>query len=631
MTVKKTLRSVLLTALAMLTMLVSCGTEEPFPEAKKPCVPDETIVEFDDKYKNFYEIFVRSFKDSDGDGIGDLNGVAQKLDYLKPSSGAYGSSSLGVNGIWLMPICPSPSYHKYDITDYMAIDPSYGTMEDFENLVQKSHEHGVKLIIDMVLNHTSSQHEWFKMFCDNLRNLKQNKELQYDEKYTNYYSHLTVDELLEKGAVKIDKDNGSYVYYNLGGAKFRPIIGSDYYYECSFSDDMPELDFSSEDVWKEVEKICDFWIGKGVDGFRFDAVLYFDYNNTPENVKIMKRIVDYCRSKNPDFYTIGEAWTSAPIVRKYYASGYDSFFNFSFANTGGYISKTVKSQNGKEFAQKVQNWNNQLKLVSSSDAIDAPFVSNHDMYRSSSYFMTLGQRKIAASLYQLMPGNTFIYYGEEIGLKGTSTDGSKKDPTARMAMKWSSTDDGSSMAPPPGVDTTVNQSEIDGVAEQLRDENSLLNHYRLLLKLKNQNPQIARGTVTAVDLGKQSVCSYTSIYDGVAVMVIHNLSVEDTDIDLSATEYSDFTELRGYVVSKNAEGEKETDEPPVLGQTSSQEDTAAEEKEAVATLENGKLHLPGRTTVVLRSTEHYDDVVINPDSITTSSEDEQVQGMNDEA
>ena len=176
MTVKKTLRSVLLTALAILTMLVSCGTEEPVPEAKKPCVPDETIVEFDDKYKNFYEIFVRSFKDSDGDGIGDLNGVAQKLDYLKPASGAYSSSSLGVNGIWLMPICPSPSYHKYDITDYMAIDPSYGTMEDFENLVQKSHEHGVKLIIDMVLNHTSSQHEWFKMFCDNLRNLKQNKD-----------------------------------------------------------------------------------------------------------------------------------------------------------------------------------------------------------------------------------------------------------------------------------------------------------------------------------------------------------------------------------------------------------------------------------------------------------------------
>ena len=130
-------------------------------------------------------------------------------------------------------------------------------------------------------------------------------------------------------------------------------------------------------------------------------------------------------------------------------------------------------------------------------------------------------------------------------------------------------------------------------------------------------------------LASSRICSYTSIYDGVAVMVIHNLSLDDTDIDLSATEYSDFTELRGYVVSKNAEGEKETDGSPVLGQTSSQEETAAEEKEAVATLENGKLHLPGRTTVVLRSTKHYDDVVINPDSITTSPEDEKVQTMDE--
>ena len=112
-------------------------------------------------------------------------------------------------------------------------------------------------------------------------------------------------------------------------------------------------------------------------------------------------------------------------------------------------------------------------------------------------------------------------------------------------------------------------------------------------------------------------------------MVLHNLSLDDYDIDLSAAGYSDFTELRGYVVSKNAEGEKETDGVPVLGQTSSQEETQADEKEAIATLAGGKLHLPGRTTVVLRSTEHYDDVVINPDSITTSPEDEKVQTMDE--
>ena len=626
LTFKKKLRSALLIAFAMLTMLVSCGTQEPVPEQKKPCVPHETIVEFDDKYKNFYEIFVRSFKDTDGNGIGDLNGIAQKLDYLKPASGAYGCSSLGINGIWLMPICPSPSYHKYDITDYMAIDPSYGTMEDFENLVKKCHERKITLIIDMVLNHTSIKHEWFEMFSANLRDMKNGKELRYDEKYIDYYTHYTAEELIALGASNIKKDG--YEYYSLKGARFRPVSLTDYYYECSFSDEMPELNFKSEYVWEEVEKICDFWIKKGVDGFRFDAVLYFDYNNTSENVKIMKRIVEYCQSKNPAFYTVGEAWTSSPIVRKYFNSGFDSFFNFSFANTGGYISKTVKNQNGKEFAQKVQNWNNQLKLVSATDAIDAPFVSNHDMYRSSSYFMTLGQRKIAASLYQLMPGNTFIYYGEEIGLKGTSTDGNRKDPTARMAIKWSATDDGSSMTPPEGYDYNVNQDDIDGVAEQLKDENSMLTHYRLLLKLKNQNPQIARGTVTARDFGKDSICAYTCIYDGTAVMVIHNLDLEEASFDLNALGYSDFTEMRGYIVAKNAEGENESNSAPVFG-ASSAEETQEEEKEPEATLEGGKLTIPGRTTVVLRSTQHYDDVVINPDSITTSPEDEEVQGMND--
>ena len=626
MKVKNKLRAVCVTALALLTVLVSCGKEEPVPEAKKPCVPDETIVEFDDKYKNFYEIFVRSFKDSDGDGYGDFNGITQKLDYLKPASGAAANNSLGINALWLMPICPSPSYHKYDISDYCAVDPMYGTMEDFENLVQKCHERKISVIIDMVLNHTSKEHEWFKAFSELIRRNENGMESDYDARYAEYYSYVTAEEM-EKDGTAITKDG--YTYYRCNGKRYQKIAGSSSYYECNFSDDMPELNFDSEYVWEEVGKICDFWISKGVDGFRFDAVIWLYANDTNNNNKALKRIADYCKSKKPDFYTVGEAWTGNSIVKQYYNSTLDSFFDFTFGNSTGIISSTVKSKDGAAFSAKLQNWNNQLKLVSASDAIDAPFLSNHDMSRSSAYFATDGQRKMAASLYLLMPGNTFIYYGEEIGMKGSTSDSSKKDPTARTAIKWSASDDGSKIINPPGADSKLSQESIQGVEEQLRDEDSLLTHYRLLLKLKNQNPQIARGTVTAVDLGEQSVCSYTSIYDGVAVMVIHNLSLDDTDIDLSATEYSDFTELRGYVVSKNAEGEKETDGPPVLGQTSSQEETAAEEKEAVATLENGKLHLPGRTTVVLRSTKHYDDVVINPDSITTSPGDEKVQTMDE--
>lgn len=620
------MQSALIIAFAMLTMLVSCGTEETVQEIKKPCVPDETIVEYDDKYKNFYEIFVRSFKDSDGDGYGDFNGITQKLDYLKPASGAASSYSLGINAIWLMPICPSPSYHKYDISDYCAVDSMYGTMEDFENLVQKCHDRNISVIIDMVLNHTSKEHKWFEAFSELIRCSETGKESELDPKYAEYYSYVTAEEM-EKDGIATTKD--SYTYYSYHGRRFQRIPGSKSFYECNFSDDMPELNYDSPYVWEEIEKICDFWISKGVDGFRFDAVLYFYMNDTALNTKVLKRICDYCKSKKPNFYTVGEAWTGNSTVRKYFDSGFDSFFNFTFANSTGLISTVVKSKQGSEFARKIQNWNNELKLVSASDAIDAPFLSNHDMSRSSSYFTTSGQKKMAASIYLMMPGNTFIYYGEEIGLIGNTKYSEKKDPTARTPIKWSNAEGTIGMTYPPNADLTVKQDSIDGVAEQLKDEDSLLTHYRLLLKLKNQNPQIARGTVTALDFGKQSICAYTSIYDRTAVMVIHNLSLEDTEIDLNAAGYADFDELRGYVVSKNAEDEKEMDSVPALGDPSSKEEVNTEEQEAIATIENGKLHLPRRTTVVLRSSKHYDDVVINPDSIETSPEDEKVQTMDE--
>lgn len=605
---KKKIPSVLLIALAMLMLFTSCGKSEKIAEEKKSTVPNEAITEFNDKYKNFYEIFVRSFCDSNNDGYGDFNGITSKLDYLKAAKGTDDSNSLGINGIWLMPVCPSPSYHKYDIKDYCAVDEMYGTMDDFEKMINACHERGVTVTIDMVLNHTSSEHEWFKMFCDVLKCEAEGKKSEYDAKYKEYYSYATENE---------KKD----------GIRYKLIPGTDYYYECNFSDDMPELNYDSEYVWEEVYKICDFWIDKGVDGFRFDAVLYFYYNDTEKSTETLGKIIDYCKSKNPEFYTVGEAWTSSLVIKQYYNSGIDSLFNFPYANTNGYIPSTVKKQKGDSFAKKLQNWNNSLKLVSATDAIDAPFISNHDMYRCSGYFQTLSQRKMAASLYQMMPGNTYIYYGEEIGLKGTSSEASKKDPTARMPIKWSAQDDGSSMIYPPNTDLSVNQDDIDGVAEQWKDENSLLNHYRLLLKLKNQNPQIARGTVTACDFGAEEICAYTCTYDGVSVMVIHNLGLKENTFDLNTLGYSDFTEFRGYVVSKAKDGESETDSAPVFGASSAEETT--EVKEQIASLTDGKLVIPSRTTVVIRSTKHYDDIVIDPSSITVSEEDSKVQSMNE--
>ena len=208
----------------------------------------------DDKYRNYYEVFVDSFYDSDGDGIGDLKGVDEKLGYIK---------DLGCNGIWLMPIMPSPTYHKYDVTDYMAIDPEYGTMEDFEKLIKDAHENDINVIIDFVMNHSSSKHEWFETACEYLRGLdpaddRSIEELTAECPYVGYY-HFSREKLND-------------TYYEVSGTSF--------YYEGEFWSEMPDLNYASEDLWNEFETIIRFWTDKDVDGFRMDATMHFEEGDT---------------------------------------------------------------------------------------------------------------------------------------------------------------------------------------------------------------------------------------------------------------------------------------------------------------------------------------------------------------
>ena len=162
-------------AIGMLTAVITSCKQEPKTEKKV----------YDDNYRNFYEIYVRSFSDSNGDGIGDLQGVISKIDYLKAARGQDDSHSLGIDAVWFMPIFPSPSDHKYDVTDYYGIDPSYGTMEDFDELLKKFHERGIHIILDLVLNHSSQYHPWFLQAVEAL-----NKG-DLDNKYVKYYNFTT--------------------------------------------------------------------------------------------------------------------------------------------------------------------------------------------------------------------------------------------------------------------------------------------------------------------------------------------------------------------------------------------------------------------------------------------------------
>ncbi|PKK88300.1 MAG: alpha-amylase, partial [Tenericutes bacterium HGW-Tenericutes-7] len=216
------------------------------PEYK---IVDEQLnpVSLEDQYRVYYEIFVGSFSDSNNDGYGDLQGIINRFDYLNDGDDNSGRS-LGIEGIWLMPIMPSPSYHKYDVKDYKAIDPNYGTIEDFENLTALANERDVRIIIDLVLNHTSSQHPWFKA----AKLAVQNND--FDNEYIGYYTIVTEEQ----------KEPGKRYY----------LLAGDYYYEGNFSSQMPELNLDNEDVRNEIIDIISFWFGKGVAGFRLDAAKY---------------------------------------------------------------------------------------------------------------------------------------------------------------------------------------------------------------------------------------------------------------------------------------------------------------------------------------------------------------------
>lgn len=419
-----------------------------------------------DKYRNYYEIFVSSFCDSNGDGIGDIGGIISKLDYLNdgdPNSG----DDLGIDGIWLMPIMPSPSYHKYDVTDYYDIDPQYGTMEDFEKLIAECDKRGIDVIIDLVINHTSSEHPWFK---------KAKAEIAQGnlDGYAKLYSIAAPGERDTK-----------YGYQFITGTK--------YSFECNFSGGMPDLDLSSDQTRDEIKKIMQFWIDKGVAGFRLDAVKFFDSPNT-ERVEFMNWMYSTAKEMKEDVYMVGEDWDGNSAIATSYESGVDSFFNFTFSASGGKINSAINSKNAKSILKSDQKWNEIIK-GRNENGIDAVFLSNHDMKRSAAAFSgDLVKMKTAASLYMMMPGNSFIYYGEELGLLSGENDASYRIP-----IPWSYDGDKSGTVTelPPGVveEQLPEWNPKESAQEQQKDANSLFSHYQNIIRIKLQNPEIARGTI----------------------------------------------------------------------------------------------------------------------------------------
>lgn len=539
MTIGKVKGRITAVLLAASMLLGGCGTdagqgktillENPAGEASETVLeeseePVSTYVDvtdtiplnvIDDNYRTYYEVFVYSFCDSDGDGIGDLQGLISRLDYINDGDDST-DTDLGCNGIWLMPVNPSPTYHKYDVMDYYDIDEQYGTLEDFKQLLDECDKRGIKVIMDLVLNHSSSRNPWFQEVCSYLKGLDGAEPSAEECPYLEYY-HFS-------------KEQGSGYY---------AVEGTEWYYEAQFWSEMPDLNLDCDALRQEIAEITQYWLDMGVGGFRLDAVKEY-YTGAPQaNIEFLSWLDDTVKSQKEDAYLVGEAWLSMTDYAPYY-SGIDSLFDFAFADKDGIIAKVMNGAPASKYGNAVEELETTFGAYN-ENYIDAPFYTNHDMGRSAGYYAgddSAYQTKMAGAMNLFMSGSAFIYYGEELGMKGSGKDENKRAP-----MYWSMNSDAEGMCDGP-KDMDAVKMKFESLEEQAEDEDSIYNYYKKAIKIRNQNPEIARGSVECLAEGntdgysvaegnEESVCVLKKAYEGSELLLVFVTGAEPAQIDLS--------------------------------------------------------------------------------------------------
>jgi glycosidase len=449
----------------------------------------------------FYEVFVRSFNDSDRDGIGDLNGLIEKLDYLNDGDPAT-TDDLGVTGIWLMPIMQSPSYHGYDVTDYYTVNSDYGTNADFKRLVEEAHKRGLAVIVDLVLNHTSNEHPWF---AESASDPSSPKRAWYRWSPT---------------------DDGSRAPWSGGGPVWHKR-GDDYYFGL-FWEGMPDLNYANPEVTAEMENVTRFWLEEmGVDGFRLDAIRHLieegtTYSNTPATHTWWQGYDDFVDSVDPQALTVGEIWDSSSAVAPYVRDDeVDLAFEFDLAQG---ILTSIQRREPQATAQEVGE-----NLAAYPPGQFATFLTNHDQNRvASELFKDPEGNKLAATLLMTLPGVPFVYYGEEIGMTG-----SKPDEKIRTPMQWAGDATGGFTTGVPWEPLNADTNTVN-VAAQDADAESLLSHYRQLIHLRNAQPALREGEFVPVDSSCPSTFAFmrhlppasAETQDGQTVLVVVNFAAK---------------------------------------------------------------------------------------------------------
>lgn len=467
-------------ALAALLLVVSCASADAVRQ--RPTRPGAWNHEWA-RGAVFYEIFVRSFADSDGDGMGDFNGLTAKLDYLQ---------SLGIDGIWLMPMFESSSYHGYDTTDYENVERDYGTNADFQRFLAETHRRGIRVIVDLVLNHTGVEHPWF----------------------------------LESAASRDSPRRNWYVWSDTNPGWRQPWGGSDpswhfrngAYYYGAFWSGMPDLNYRNQPTKDEMFRLARYWLAQGVDGYRLDATRYLVEDgpgeagqaDTPETHQVLRELSAQVRGMRPDAILVAENTVDTARLATYFGS-MPMNFNFPLASA---IVEGVK--NGS--ATRIRDTLRDMIRLYPGGIIDTPFLTNHDQTRIATVLGNDGAKmRNAAAVLLTLPGMPFLYYGEEVGLQNGPTP---EDEWKRTPMPWSAGGGFTTGRPwhayAPGL-------AAQNVAAEADDPRSLLSHYRNWIAVRKRSAALSKGDIVPLETGAQ-ILAFTRSGAGERVLVVHNLN-----------------------------------------------------------------------------------------------------------
>lgn len=514
-----------------------------------------------DWYKDaiIYQIYPRSFCDSNNDGMGDIQGIISKIDYLK---------NLGINCIWLSPVYDSPQEDNgYDISDYYSIYKPFGTMDDLKELIDKLHENGIRLIMDLVVNHTSSEHKWFK------EALKDS-----NSKYRNYY-------YFKKGKGKnYNRPPNNWTGF-FGGTTWERVGNSPYYYLHLFAKGQPDLNWENEEVRKEVKNILKFYLDMGVDGFRCDVITLIskkqDFKNRAPTLALCgkdayvngPRLHEFLHElyldvySNYDCMTVGETVLSTLNEAKELTipsrEELSMVFNFDHTNVDNFFGvKWIERKfNLKRFKKIFSKWQNGMYEVNGWNSL---FIENHDQRRSPGRFNTSLDNeykdissKMLASTYFLMQGTPFIYQGQELGMtngdfktiddfKDVEThniDKMRKEipilrpilnkslfresrDNARTPFQWDDSEFAGFSTITPWIQVNKNKKEINAKKE-LQDENSLLCYYQKLIKLRKEYEIIKTGKYNDLMPNSKYIFAYNRKENNEELVVISNFSIKN--------------------------------------------------------------------------------------------------------